>query len=433
MRRCIIILICILLLSASKKKAMADEITNTGSLYRQFSYGLSIDKDFIYLNNEKFIVKGISYNPYYPLERNGDDMRKAKFEDDLEKIKEANINSILLYWRRPLRIYYACRELGLKIIQGIPIHHKTGDFQDERLKKMIKSRIRTIVDYVNKNNLSDAILAYFIGGEIDPYSIRTSDFKNKGLENFKGRYFSSERELNSIENFLMEMADYLRDYELTTYSNTHMISHINWPSSDEVLNIDFMDIAFFDIYSYWPEDVSEFQPGGSFTGTSYQGYLEELKEKYTGCPLIVSEFGYPTAPEDDLASVDEKTQGREIVNRWIDILTSKNPIAGGSIFEWNDEWWKQGKGAQFVEFEKDPGAHEKDDYEEWFGIISIDGTSYTNYKVRPKPAYDSVKMMYHSDFDPVKYFKEIRTNKGGDGTTLVTNKVKTADIKRDKY
>lgn len=405
MNKIIVLLICCIVISIFNLQGEMNE--NSFLDKRRFSFGISICSNYIYHNDIKFIVKGVSYNPYFPSERNGDNMRKADFDKDLKMIKDANINTILLYWQRPKRIYQACRELNLKIIQGIPIQGDIQDFQNSKLKKNIKKRIRYIVDYINENNFSDAVLAYFIGGEIDPFNIKTSNIKNQNMGTYNAKHFLCDQKVNSAESFLLEMADYLREYELSTYSNTHLISHINWPSSDEDLNIDFLDVAFFDIYSYWPDKVAFFN-AGSYTETSYQGYLESLKQQYSKTPLVISEFGYPTAPLDDIASVSEMVQAKELINRWIDIITAKHPIAGGNVFEWNDEWWKQAKAAESVSFSLDPQYHEKDDYEEWFGIMSVDGQSYEDYEYRPKPAYNAVKKMYEEKFNPEDYYKELR-------------------------
>ncbi len=248
-------------------------------------------------------------------------------------------------------------------------------------------------------------MAYFIGGEFDPYSIKASNLKNKKIEKYESKHFSSKRKLNSVEDFLLEMADYLRDYEMKTYKTSHIVSHIHWPFAEQDMLIEFMDIAMFDVYCFWPSWIETFKKG-SYTKTSYQGYIEYLKKKYNNIPLFISEFGYSTAPEEDEISVDEETQAVELLNRWVDIMTSEYPLAGGSVFEWNDEWWKQAKSAEFTGIKKDPFHHDKDDSEEWFGIISIDGPSSDDYKVRSKIAYSYVKNMFNPKFNAHKFFKK---------------------------
>ncbi len=374
-----------------------------------FSYNISTDKNYIYIKNKKFIVKGISYNPYYPGERNGDIPRKANFEKDIKQIKSLNINTITLYWLRPIKIYKLCRKYNIKVIQGV-VAPNYADFQDRKYKRRVKNSIRYAVDFINKNNLGDVILLYWIGGEFDPMDVKNTDRLHKEMNKYIPKYYKKpDRDLSPAENFLLEAADYLRSYELKKYKTTHIVSHINWPYADDVLNTDFMDIAMFDVYSHWPALVANFEPRGSISDTHYQGYIEDLKSRYPSTPVLVSEFGYSTAPEDDLASVSESEQAEKIVARWCDIATSKFPLAGGNIFEWNDEWWKQGNGAKRVM--NDYLTHEKDDYEEWYGIIKIDGKSYKDYTVRPKKVYKYIKFIFSNKFNPVRYLKKIK--KGG--------------------
>ncbi|MBN1897226.1 MAG: hypothetical protein JW827_00475 [Spirochaetes bacterium] len=401
-RKIIIILLCWFIKSLFAQ-------TNS---FRQFNHGIKIDKDYIYLNEVKFLIKGISYNPYYPGERNGLDFKKANFQLDIQLIKKANINTVMLYWIRPLKIYELCRQYDIKIMQGIVVP-ETEDYQNERFKKQVKKSIKYLVDYIHRHNFSDLIMAYFIGGEFDPLSIKTSNRKNKTKENYPSENFQVDRKLNSVENFLLEMADYLKTYEMTNYQVSHIVSHIHWPYAEKDMKIDFLDMAMFDIYSFWPPEVSHYH-GGSFTQTSYQGYIEYIKSKYKNIPVFISEFGYSTAPQDDTISVDEKTQAYGLVERWIDILTSSRPLAGGSVFEYNDEWWKQAKAAEFVGFDKDPQFHDKDDAEEWFGIISIDGPSYRTYDVRPKMAYEYVKNMYSPEFNAFEFYKKLSETGGED-------------------
>lgn len=364
-----------------------------------FSHGLSLDRDYVYTNGSRFFIKGMSYSPYYPGENPGEYPKKADIKKDLRMMREAHVNTVMLYWIRPEVLYRTCRELGLRVIQGLSLD-ETDDFQNIRFKKRMMVRIRYLVDFIHSNGFSDVILCYFIGGELDPFSIKASNYKNKKMKPYSSLYFKTGRKLNSAESFLQEMADYLREYEKTTYGRTNIISHINWPYGEHLLNTDFLDMALFDVYSYWPPRVENFPAGGSRTGTAYQGYLEDLKSRYRNTPVLISEFGYSTAPEDDLAAVSEKEQAALLTDRWTDILTAQVPFAGGCVFEWNDEWWKQGKGAEPVSRQEDPRSHEKDDYEEWFGVAGIDGPSFADYRVRMKPAYDSVKGMYSPSFDP---------------------------------
>ncbi|MCK9555365.1 hypothetical protein M0R36_06085 [bacterium] len=381
-----------------------------------FSFSVTFTKDsnFIYVDGEKTIIKGITYSPFYPGETHSDVPKKADIGKDMKLIKELGANTILLYWLRDERIYKEAKKQGLYIIQGVTVENNPRDFQDENFKKQIKKRIRYLTDTIhnyNGSDYSDIILAYWVGGEFDEGAVNTTNRIHADSMPYKGTYVSAPDDANATESFLAETADYLKSHVRENYNRDAMVSHINWPVTDNLIETPFLDIALFDVYSYWPEKVYS-HPKGKTTRTAYQGYIEGLKKNYGKMPLIISEFGYATAPENPTESGNsESMQAVYLLNRWTDIITAEPPLAGGLVFEWSDEWYKQSKAAKPVPAAKDKLYHEKDDYEEWFGIISIDGNSFKDYDVRPKPAYYSVKWMYSDDFDPVQYMFKSRIRK----------------------
>lgn len=375
------------------------------------AFTFTADGDFIYVNGKKTLIKGVAYSPFYPGESHADPPRKADIAKDMERIKALGANTIMLYWLRDETIYREAKRTGLYIIQGIPVDNNPEDFQAEGFKKSLKRRIRYLLKTLHDHggtDYSDHILAYWIGGELDERAVLTTNRKHAALPAYRGRYVRAPDGANATESFLAEMADYLQTHAVDTFGEKPLVSHINWPSTDERLDISFMDIACFDVYAYWPDKVAEYLPSRT-TGTAYQGYLQDLKKTYPDIPLIVSEFGYSTAPENPTdTGRSEIRQAVGLVDRWTDILTARPPLAGGLIFEWNDEWWKHSKAATRVPFSNDKFAHEKDDFEEWFGLVSIDGPSFKEYTVRMKPAYYAAQRMYKDDFDPERHlFKSL--------------------------
>jgi len=125
-----------------------------------------------------------------------------------------------------------------------------------------------------------------------------------------------------------------------------------------------------------------------YRGPTFGTLFEEWKALSTK-PLYISEFGtdaFRTAPYRPLAGYeDEAMQAERLRSLWIDLaeeLSAEHPAkvcVGGTVFEWNDEWWKSSTGLPIAHdlggFETtwNPNAH-PDGFanEEWFGIVSVE-------------------------------------------------------------
>jgi len=353
------------------------------------------------VDGNPFFVKGISYSPFYPGESNRDEIKKANVAEDMKKMRELAVNTVLIYWLRSERIYKEARASGIMILQGIWIEQNPPDFQDSHFKEGVRRQIKHAIDYLhnlNGTDYTDTILGFWIGGEFDTASINGTDSRHPEIHEYKGQYYHTPKNAGATECFLAEMCDYGRKYARETYGHNFLFSHINWPPSDQWLRLQFLDYLLFDVYSYWPPNVASYKKG-SYAPTSYQGYLEGLKKNYPNKPLIISEFGYSTAPDNPTdTGNNERDQAAGLIARWHDIVTTESPLAGGCVFEWNDEWWKQSGAASLVSREAHMNYHARDDAEEWFGIISVDGESKVKYTVRPKQAFYAVQRMFNPNF-----------------------------------
>jgi hypothetical protein len=138
----------------------------------------------------------------------------------------------------------------------------------------------------------------------------------------------------------------------------------------------------FNLYPLWPPEV---------VAMGYGTYIERvLKPLANGRPILISEFGVNTI-EGGIEG-----QARLIRDSWNGLMNAGT--AGGVVFEFADEWWKNYNnpvrpGNYWVR-EPAPGdeLRHDDDPEEAFGIVDADR--------KPKLAYQVVSNMFASDPPP---------------------------------
>lgn len=363
--------------------------------------GIGKSDNILTLNGEDFKVKSIYLLAWMPGENpaiGGQQPLQADYNDIMTNIKAAGANTVsVLNALMPESFYKQARVHGLKIIQGIWFTQDMVDFQYGPLKDLIKADIKDMIDHfhsIGGVDYSEDILFLNIGNELGEYGVNATNNTHPEITSYIGTYISAPAGSKATECFLAEICDYAVAYEINTYGVRHYVSHSTWsPVSPALLNTGFLDIVSYNVYAYWPDWMLTYH-GGSATGTPYQGYIEDMKALYTTKPFYISEFGYSTAPlRPDTACVSEQEQADGIKARWLDITTANIPLAGGTVFNYQDEWWTQANTASWPSV-ADEDEHAQDDREEWFGIVKIDGTSSTNYTITKKPAYFAVQDMY---------------------------------------
>ena len=362
----------------------------------------SVDADFIYRDGELFDLKGVVYVPgqpgYLPWEI--EDMTSlpedviSRIDTDIAGIKALGANTVRL-WGAPAYCYEAIRALGgLNILQTIWFDGHVSNFQDNAFKDQSQSYIRTVVDriYAAYPDDSPPIVAFLVGNELSEASILSTNQANPDITTFTGNYFIAEN-INASEAFIAEMADYLRTYEWQTYGRTSLISYANEIRTVHLIDTPFLDFRSQNAYSY---AVPFYRPQtlpGSSSGTLYQGWVEELKYMHPGVPLLITETGLSVSPNAvhrgppnyGYGGNTEAEQAAGILQNLADIESASISIAGVTIHEYLDAWWKFGL--------EDSRSQDPDDIEEWFGMVRLvpDGVGYST---EPRPVYDSVRAIW---------------------------------------
>jgi hypothetical protein len=110
-------------------------------------------------------------------------------------------------------------------------------------------------------------------------------------------------------------------------------------------------------------------------------------------PMYLAEYG---ADAINRTVPDEASQAKAVLALTQEIQAAGQVSIGGAVFEWNDEWWKDGKGApdQHDVGGIAPGSGPYPDMtfnEEWWGIVTIDR--------KPRPVYDAMKKLWNPASD----------------------------------
>jgi flagellar hook capping protein FlgD/glycosyl hydrolase family 72 (putative glucanosyltransferase) len=118
----------------------------------------------------------------------------------------------------------------------------------------------------------------------------------------------------------------------------------------------------------------------AYRGTSFQGLFQTLASSTTKA-IYVTEFG-KDAWHDAINMEDQAMQATYINSQWQEIAanlsasTATNPLIGGTVFEWTDEWWKDTTddclthGIQVV-FSRVGDTVDPNYQGEWFGLAAV--------------------------------------------------------------
>jgi tetratricopeptide (TPR) repeat protein len=367
---------------------------------------------------QPFYVKGINVGAAlpgkFPSDFPLDDSTYARW---LELIAAANANTLRVYTIFPPAFYRALRrwndahpDRALWVVHGVWAELPPGDDYDApNWKREFQHEVRRVVDVVHGRALlavraghawgrydadvSGHVLAFVLGREWEPFSIRAYNRRPHGRRAYRGRFLAVERG-TPADVWLAEQCDALLRYEWDTHGAQRPIAYTNWPTLDPLRHatessrdeeqalrrrygfppnprlkeydndaetLDAMVVhttpadragyfAAYHAYPYYP-DFIDLDPGygaaRSAQGTShYFGYLLDLKRHHAGRPLLIAEFGVPSSRGISHLQPEEMHHGghdeREMAT--LDVRLTQEireaGLAGGIVFAWLDEWFK---------------------------------------------------------------------------------------------
>ena len=408
-------------------------------------------------------VKGINLGAAlpgrFPSEFPEDDSTYARW---LRLIADANANVVRLYTILPPAFYRSFKawndthpERPLWLVHGVWAElPPRGDYDDPRWKKQFRAEMRWVVDVVHGNaaigrrpghawgryadDVSDHVLAYIIGREWEPYSIRAYNARRSGAQAtvYAGRFLAVDSG-TPADVWMAEQCDYMLGYEWDIWYAARPIAYTNWPTLDPLHHpteataaeeqalrsrlglphnvrlkeydndsesLDAMLVrptaanvagyfASYHAYPYYPDFIgldSAYGTVRSSVGPShYFGYLLDLKRHHTGRALLIAEYGVPSSR--GLAHLDPEGthhggHDERAMAEW-DVRLSREiheaGLAGGILFAWLDEWFKHNWVVIDLEApaEHTPLWHNLMDAEQHYGLLGL----YAGDPARPEP------------------------------------------------
>jgi hypothetical protein len=330
--------------------------------------------------------RGMGYSPFLPGEtpvRGLHPGNDSRYEMHLKLVKEMNVNYLHVFPRfMPPNFFTALDKTNLVYSQDVWVWAYEEDFLAPAFQAKTLGDIKEVIDHTYKVGRPDRLVLFSIGDELQAKCVTSTDARHPEVRDYKGKHLSVTNR-TPTEVAMAKLVDAAMDYELTRYGGRHLYCHTSWThigpigdrpdievSRESVLVPDMGDLMCLNVYTY-ANGVRTSKPG-SVTGTTYQGYLEQLA-KEAKQPILVTQVGLSTSPIEPKSWIPgfggHKVEDvpKTFRSVWQDIRTAggKEIFCGLVFFELQDEWWKSAKGPEEAQHQ------DAEDPEQWFGVYEV--------------------------------------------------------------
>ncbi|MBI4354113.1 MAG: hypothetical protein HY595_02640 [Candidatus Omnitrophica bacterium] len=331
---------------------------------------VDIRGEWMWVDGEPFLVKGVGYSPFRPGQRPGKHTVSLEvIASDFQKIRAAGFNTIRTWAPLSPEQLALADANHLMVLQGIWMDQR-GNYASHAFQTMMRDLVRR---EVKRSAASRAILAYLVGNELSPSHVYAI-----GVDQTEGVLRLAARAVKEA-------------------AVGRLVSYANWPELP-FLDHSMLDIVSFNVYSYRPANVSH--------AFGFRGYVEHLKRSVAReKPLIITEVGLSLAPQPSSHAAyrdwTPEQEAEEMLVLWDAVFQAR--AQGACLFEWNDEWWKQGDHAE------DEVTHDPADPEEWFGMHEF--ASRDQPDLIPRPVVPALTAYNHavvlSPVDDERYHDQV--------------------------
>jgi GT2 family glycosyltransferase len=244
---------------------------------------------FLYVENEKFWVKGVSYGTFLIGEDGEEKLARETVERDFALMAEHGFNVVRVHTGPPRWLLDVAQENGLRVMVGLNWGEQMA-FLDDRVRVgEITDKIRR---WIRRCSGHPAVFCYSVGNEITSSIVRWHG--RKRVEKFVHRLYRIAKEEDPAA----------------------LVTYVNYPST-EYLRLPFLDFLCFNVYLESKE--------------AFEDYLARLHSLSNDSPVLLSEVGL-----DSLRNGEEK---QAATLDWQVRSTFKLGCCGLIVFAWTDEWY----------------------------------------------------------------------------------------------
>ena len=255
---------------------------------------------FLFVGNEKFYVRGVTYGTFRPNEEGEEFPPREVVERDFAQMAANGVNAVRTYTPPPSWLLDAAQRHGLRIMAGLPVERSVSFLDYRKCARSIEEMVRT---EVRARAGHPAILCYTIGNEIPASIVR-----------WHGR--------RKLERFLERLY-----YAVKAEDPECLVTYVNYPST-EYLRLSFLDFACFNVYLESQKCLDS--------------YLARLHNIAGDRPLVMAELGLDSLRHGEIAQAH--------VLDWQIRTVFIDGGAGVFVYAWTDEWFRGGSEVDDWEF-----------------------------------------------------------------------------------
>ncbi len=247
---------------------------------------------FLYVGEEKFLARGVSYGTFAPDARGEQFPALSQVARDFALMRDYGINTVRTYTQPSVALLDEAERQGLRVMVGLPWPQHVAFLDDARAMRAVR---HDVVSAVRQLGAHPAVLMFALGNEIPAAVVR---------------WHGQAR----VERFLRTLHG-----DAKAAAPDALFTYVNFPPT-EYLELPFLDVCAFNVYLHREADLRR--------------YLARLQHVAGNLPLLLAEAGAD--------SIREGLDGQAALTAMQIRAAFAEGACGAIAFTWTDEWWRGG-------------------------------------------------------------------------------------------